>query len=217
MFFQYPDDEETNTLDEQFFIGDAILVAPVLSKGDTTVDVYFPNSDVFYDFYTGKAIEPEDSASSGMGGWTTVEAPIDTMPMFFRGGVIVYGQLPGLNTVDSRKNEMIFHVPLSTEGIASGILDIDDGISLNISLYDELSCSAMNNSTGGSLSCKTTNRQANEQRNVGVVYVYGVNEKVKSVQLGATEIGFDYHDNVLLVEGIQQPMLGESWSVSWST
>ena len=53
-------------------IGDALLVAPVLDQGATTVSVYLPEG-VWYDFYKYDRYEP---------GYHTVNANEDTVSSF---------------------------------------------------------------------------------------------------------------------------------------
>ena len=78
--FDYPADERTHSLDDQFLFGDAFLVAPVLAPGQHERDVYLPAGE-WYDFWTGQRHQ---------GGQTvTVEAPLDVLPLFVRGGAAV--------------------------------------------------------------------------------------------------------------------------------
>ena len=57
MFYQYPQDSRTYDITEQFMIGDAIMVSPVMSQVDDSdgviVTVYFP-AGTWYDYYTGQ-------------------------------------------------------------------------------------------------------------------------------------------------------------------
>ena len=60
---QYPDDKNTFALDNQYLLGDKLLVRPVLHKDVSTVDVYFPSknngkdSDLWYDIDDNRKIE----------------------------------------------------------------------------------------------------------------------------------------------------------------
>ena len=55
LFLHYPDDPNTHALRYQFLLGRDVMVAPVLSKGAETVDVYFPPGDEWTDLWTGNA------------------------------------------------------------------------------------------------------------------------------------------------------------------
>ncbi|CAF3994478.1 unnamed protein product [Rotaria sordida] len=52
LFFEYPNDENTYSIDRQFLVGPAILVSPNLLPNSSTVHAYIPQ-DVCYDFPSG--------------------------------------------------------------------------------------------------------------------------------------------------------------------
>ena len=61
--------------------GPALMVAPVYEYGARKRDVYFPECEGWYDFYTNKFIAGGISA--------TVSAPYERMPLYVRAGSIV--------------------------------------------------------------------------------------------------------------------------------
>lgn len=72
----FPNDAQSRTVDDQFMIGEQLLVAPVVEEGATTRQVYLPPGSWFH-VWTG-----EEHA----GGTTvTVEAPIGSPPVFSLG------------------------------------------------------------------------------------------------------------------------------------
>ncbi|KAJ1129047.1 hypothetical protein NDU88_007418 [Pleurodeles waltl] len=70
------------------------------------------------------------TAINSKGQWVTLPAPLDIINVHVRGGYILPMQVPGLTTVESRKNGFQLCVALSTNGIAQGELFWDDGDSL---------------------------------------------------------------------------------------
>jgi alpha 1,3-glucosidase len=46
MFMEFPEDESMFTTEDQFMVGEAVLVKPVTQEGATSADVYFPGSEV---------------------------------------------------------------------------------------------------------------------------------------------------------------------------
>ena len=56
------------------------------------MDVYFP-SDRWYDYYSGKVIAPS-------GGWLSVNATMDHLNLYIRGGSILPTQPPAMTTVE---------------------------------------------------------------------------------------------------------------------
>jgi alpha-D-xyloside xylohydrolase len=77
MALAFPGDPVAHVWDTQYMLGPAVLVAPVLAQG-TTVKVYLPEGDAWWDLNTGWRYE---------GGTTwTVQAGLDTLPVFGREG-----------------------------------------------------------------------------------------------------------------------------------
>lgn len=125
MVYLYPGDKKTFALDYQYFFGPAVLVAPVTAQGATSVDVYLPE-DIFYDFYTHKAIESKGQTV------TMTNQTTQDIPLFFRGGVIVpMRAASAMTTTDVRKQDFQLIIPLDKDGKAEGMLYLDDGESLD--------------------------------------------------------------------------------------
>lgn len=74
-----PDDRETWSVDDEYLMGDAFLVAPLFA-GEQGRDVYLPPGE-WFDFWTSRVYEG--------GRHHDVEADLDTVPLFVRGGSAV--------------------------------------------------------------------------------------------------------------------------------
>lgn len=46
MFVVFPDNEETFAMEDQYFVGNSLLVKPITSQGQTTTEIYFAGNDV---------------------------------------------------------------------------------------------------------------------------------------------------------------------------
>ena len=81
--FDFRTDERIQSIPDQYMFGPAFLVCPVTeplpARGTRTV--YLPGSGVWYDFWTGKKINGGQSIAA--------DAPIETIPLFVKGGSIV--------------------------------------------------------------------------------------------------------------------------------
>lgn len=80
LFMVDPSDDHLRSLDDEFMLGDAILVAPVLEPGVTQREVYLPRG-AWYEFDTGKLIDGAQSV--------TAAAPLERMPLYVRAGKVV--------------------------------------------------------------------------------------------------------------------------------
>jgi alpha-glucosidase len=119
LVLNYQDDENTYNLDDQFMVGNDLLVAPIMKPDRTRRLVYLP-AGTWYDYWTDKKYK---------GGTTiSVEAPLETVPMFVRAGTII-PQGPSLNYVGEKPVDPItFHVYPDDAGKASTTLYEDDGL-----------------------------------------------------------------------------------------
>ena len=82
-FYAFPDDEHCYADCDDFMLGDALLVAPVVEAGATTRTVYLPEGpEAWYDFHTGERFEA--------GRAHTVAAPLrGALPLFARSGTAI--------------------------------------------------------------------------------------------------------------------------------
>jgi alpha-glucosidase (family GH31 glycosyl hydrolase) len=116
LFMDFPNDP--NVLDRryEYMFGPAFLVAPVYEQGQTTREVYLPAGTDWYNYWTNERLH---------GGQTvTVNAPIDTLPLFVRAGAIVPFGSAIENTTQTQRIE---HVRVYAGADADFALYQDDG------------------------------------------------------------------------------------------
>jgi alpha-glucosidase len=100
-------------------VGDDLLVAPILSPGITSRLVYLPRG-TWYDYWTNKKYS---------GGTTIrVDAPLETVPLFVRGGAII-PKGPAMNFVGEKPAAPHFVIYPDEQGKAQVSLYEDDGVS----------------------------------------------------------------------------------------
>ena len=81
LFMDFPNDPQVADLRDEYMLGPAFLVAPITDQGSTSRKVYLPAGSDWYNYWTNERVK---------GGQTiTVEAPIDTLPLFVRAGSIL--------------------------------------------------------------------------------------------------------------------------------
>jgi len=112
----FPDDPKVTDMRDEYMFGPAFLVAPVTEQGATSRDVYLPAGTDWYNYWTNQR---------ATGGQTiTVDAPIDTIPLFVRAGSIVPLGAPVESTHESQAIE---HVRVYPGADSSFTLFSDDG------------------------------------------------------------------------------------------
>ncbi|KAK2067888.1 hypothetical protein P8C59_001591 [Phyllachora maydis] len=127
MFWTHPTVEAGFAVDDQLFVGGTGLLAkPVVREGQVTQDIWIPDDEVYYDYFTYRVV-----AGPGQGGRTvTVPAPLDTMPLLMRGGhVFPRRDIPRRSSALMRWDDYTLVVTMpAAEGVeATGELYVDDG------------------------------------------------------------------------------------------
>jgi alpha-D-xyloside xylohydrolase len=77
LFVDFPDDPVVWNVEDEYMFGSNVLVAPVLEKGARTRKVYLPKGTFWTERSTSKTYDG--------GQWIEVKAPLDVIPVFFKG------------------------------------------------------------------------------------------------------------------------------------
>jgi len=80
LFLEYPEDPNTYALDDQYMLGDSLLVCPVVTSGARDRSCYLPVGE-WLDYWTGQAY-------SGAG-YVTLAAPVERIPLLIRAGSLL--------------------------------------------------------------------------------------------------------------------------------
>jgi alpha-glucosidase len=76
LFFEFPEDKQSYIIKDQFMLGNRFLVAPVVTQGALTRNVYLPPG-LWKDFWSGKVLEGAKILKD-------YDAPIEKLPIFVR-------------------------------------------------------------------------------------------------------------------------------------
>ncbi|MGH9515386.1 MAG: glycoside hydrolase family 31 protein [Terriglobales bacterium] len=80
LMLQYPDDTKAYDAEQEYLLGENILVAPVVEQSASTRSLYLPNG-AWINYWTGDIIEG--------GRQVSVPAPLEQIPMLIKAGAIV--------------------------------------------------------------------------------------------------------------------------------
>jgi len=121
MVFDHQDDATVRDLDDQYLFGRDLLVAPVVSAGQTARQVYLPEGD-WFDWHSGVR-HPGRS-------FVHVSTPMDRIPFFARGGAVIpmWPDAPA-STAGHHPSAIELHlfVP-GADGTCTSVLHEDDGL-----------------------------------------------------------------------------------------
>uniref|UniRef100_A0A663LLK8 Uncharacterized protein n=1 Tax=Athene cunicularia TaxID=194338 RepID=A0A663LLK8_ATHCN len=121
LWVEFPEKIETFDVENEYMLGNALLVHPVTEKEAKAVSVLLPGSEeIWYDFRKFKRMEDP--------GILKIPVTLENIPVFQRGGTVI-----PLKTAAGKSTEWMIdisyelHVALDTEACAIGELYLDDG------------------------------------------------------------------------------------------
>ncbi|CRK87777.1 CLUMA_CG001536, isoform A [Clunio marinus] len=125
MLSQYPLDKNAYALDDQYMLSDKLLVRPVMQKGASKVDVYFPSKngekqgDIWYDIDDYRKIERVGVESVSVNSYK--------IPVYQRGGTIIpKKERIRRSAVLMQDDPFTLIVAVDENNTAKGTLYIDD-------------------------------------------------------------------------------------------
>lgn len=121
LVLEFPGDETTYTLDDQFLIGSSLMVAPVVQPGVEFRRVYLPQG-VWYDYWTRERLEGPALIRA--------QAPLERVPLYVRGGTVL-ALAPESNRVPLEATDLELLVFPDASGAATGTVYEDDGDSVD--------------------------------------------------------------------------------------
>jgi alpha-glucosidase len=117
LFWAYPEDAATYSMDDEFLCGDAILVAPITRPGVEYRHVYLPAGSWFH-FWTGERVDGPAHILA--------HAPLGRPAVYVRGNTAV-PLWPEMNYVGQQEAEPLTFVLYPSEGRGSATLYEDAG------------------------------------------------------------------------------------------
>jgi len=115
LVMDHPDDPQTWTIDNQYWMGDSLMVAPVVA-GEAARTVYLPEGG-WFDYWSGRRYQGKQGVK--------VEVPLEQVPLFVKDGTVLPLSEPALHTEAAAG----WQIPATVygSGVASTTLYEDDG------------------------------------------------------------------------------------------
>ena len=160
LLMEFPGEEGVSLadVDEQFMVGSALLVSPVLHQGVTSIEAHFPwgfssspsasatSSTRWFDLRSGDEVRVDPGKKTAV-----LDTPLSVLPLHVRSGHIIPMQVHAsvTTTTELRKTPLTWLVALERHfGGAGGSLVMDDGESVLPSASLSVSIRATINSKG---------------------------------------------------------------------
>jgi alpha-glucosidase len=117
LLMEYPEDETTYNLSDQFMIGDNVIIAPIMTPNTTHRVLYLPKGN-WTDYWTDEVLEG--------GKHHLISADLDTLPIYVKQGtMIALGEVKQSTEVPDQT--LTVHLYRTEDGKASYTLYDDDG------------------------------------------------------------------------------------------
>ncbi|MGI4792462.1 MAG: TIM-barrel domain-containing protein [Janthinobacterium lividum] len=100
LVMDYPNDVQTFGLDDQYLMGDFLLVAPMVAGQESRL-VYLPEGR-WHDFWTGAVLEGKQTLS--------VQSPLEQIPLFVKSGAVLPLAAPNAWTGSEEAHSLIVRV-----------------------------------------------------------------------------------------------------------
>ena len=100
LVMDYPDDPQTRNVDDEYLMGDNLLVAPIIAGDNRPAasrTVYLPAGD-WYDFWTGERLAGGRSL--------TVEKALEQIPLYVKSGTVLPLAEPTASTADPASRQL---------------------------------------------------------------------------------------------------------------
>ncbi|CAK7268779.1 glucosidase II [Sporothrix epigloea] len=124
MYYTHPNAEGGFAIDDQFFVGNTGLLAkPVQAEGHTSVGMFIPDHEVYYDYFDYSIVPTQP------GKRTHMPAPLETIPLLMRGGhIFPRRDQPRRSSQLMKYDDYTLVVTMPRTGShAEGSLYVDDG------------------------------------------------------------------------------------------
>lgn len=224
MWMEFPTVSDVISLDDQYLIGSDLLVKPITSENQNTADVVFPLSAYWYDVDT---LERMDTSGEGTSMTLTVDAPLDKIPVYQRGGSIISRRVRLRRSVPLMYSDpYTLYIALNKQRKATGILYSDDE---NTFSYEngEYIISNFSADLGSEkifkneISTGTSNSMKwNEDKKLGMierVVIMGLEETPSKIDVGGQKLSFDYNSEKMVLV-IRKPEVSalEDWAMTFT-
>ncbi|XP_048394270.2 neutral alpha-glucosidase C-like isoform X3 [Stegostoma tigrinum] len=125
LWVNFPEEVNTFAVDDEYMIGEALLVHPVTDSGVTEVNVLLPGKgELWYCLRTLQRYDGEQILH--------VSVTLESVPIYQRGGTVIPRKTQVLRSTKAMETvSYVLYIALNSENSATGKLFLDDGHSFN--------------------------------------------------------------------------------------
>ena len=196
LFFEEPKKRQLSSLSSTYLWGIDFLVAPVLQPKEQTVNMYFPDGNAWFDFYTDEMIE---------GGITRrIPTKENHIPTFVRGGAFIPMAYPMQHTgaYDSNRIKLHYYNDPSVY-ISRRELYNDDGLTANADTkeaYEKLffQSDLRGNTLDITLKAEIGENFESKPKEIELI-IHNISEYPRSIKIGKKKVEAGLYKNKLTI------------------
>jgi oligosaccharide 4-alpha-D-glucosyltransferase len=98
LFFEFPEDGNALNADWEYMFGESILVRPIFEEHQKKVDVYLPEGNYWYNFWTNERFDG--------GQWISIKTDLETIPLFIKSGSFI-AMAEAVNSTDDYNTDKL--------------------------------------------------------------------------------------------------------------
>ncbi|WP_299885127.1 TIM-barrel domain-containing protein [uncultured Lacinutrix sp.] len=190
LLFEEANNKELYTNANTYLWGDDFLVTPITKQGVKTIEIYFPKTSNWFDFYTDKKVT---------GGQTkTIKTKENSIPTYIRGGAFLVMAKPMQSTNEYNGNTFNLHYYFDTS-IKESKRELynDDGKTRNAfqkGKYELITFEAETKKKYLELECNTQlgSEYSASTKNINVV-IHNFSKKPKYIERNGKKLPFEYN------------------------
>ncbi|MCM1118631.1 MAG: glycoside hydrolase family 31 protein [bacterium] len=143
LVYHYAQEEAARTCNDEFLLGDRILVAPVVCQGVTKRMVYLPQG-VWYDYWTDERLTGPV--------WIVRDAPLDVCPIYIKAGSVIPA-MEAMSYVGEKEEDVLLLDVYPGSGIWEHYQDNGEDFAYRDGEYNRYDITAMED---GTVQCRLT-------------------------------------------------------------
>jgi len=185
LFFDEPNNLDLLTKVTSYLWGNDFLVTPILNSDVTEKEMYFPKSNVWFDFYTDEKFE---------GGQTkTISVKENSIPTYVRGGAFIPMAKPMQSTSDYNSNNFSLHYYFDASVLESnGKMYNDDGETASAFEKGEYEILSFKSETKKSylkleLKAKIGSKYSSEKKQIDLI-IHNIQKQPKRIKIDGKKI-----------------------------